>query len=278
MFLLIFNDIFDYVMITVVTAYYQISSKYPSDKYLEWIKKFFQLPCNLYIFSDKNSIETLKQIRNNSNNTYYHELEISDFYTNKYKDLWEHSYKIDPERINGLNHTPELYMIWAEKPFLVKKAIENNIFNSEIFCWTDIGVIRNNDMFPKVLNFPNNLCSQLNPNKIMFSMIEPFLFKDCSINELGIAKCFENMSVYCGCYPVVRIQGGFFAGFKEKLLKYADLYSKELEIFEKTKTYGGKDQYIMGNILLKNIDFFQIIHDEKKYYHNEFFGFLIRFS
>ncbi len=265
-------------MITVVTSYYQISSKYPSEKYVEWIKNFFKIPCNLYIFTDKKSLELLKSFRNNTENTYYHELEISEFYTAKFKKLWDDSFDIDVEKLNGLNHSQDLYMIWAEKPFLVKKAIENNVYKSDIFCWCDIGVVRNTDMFPKILSFPNSLVRQLDNNKVMFSMIEPFIFKDIKINEKGIAKCFENLSkIYC-CFPIKRIQGGFFAGFKDNLLNYANMYDNELELFQKTGTFAGKDQYVMGNILLKNSDFFQVINDEKKYYHNDFFSFLIRFS
>ena len=59
------------------------------------------------------------------------------------------------------------------------------------------------------------------------------------------------LSIYYNNNSIIRIQGGFFGGGKEQLLKWCEYYIDELNQFEKYKVFAGKDQYIMGSIYLK---------------------------
>lgn len=265
--------------VTVVTCYYIIPNKRPHENYIQWIKNFFSIPCNMHIFTDNNTIELLKTIRHESSNTHYEILPIENFYVSKYDDLWAHSLSIDIEKkYENVNHTVELYKIWAEKIFMCREAIRKNIFGSEIFCWSDIGCVRNTDMFPVVYTFPCGLPKYLEKNKVMFSCVTQITNGDYEFNENKISKIFENLSCDTSCTSKNRIQGGFFAGYAEPLLKYSNMYEEELELFRKTKTFAGKDQYIMTNILLKNPYQFQVIEAcNRDYYWDEWFTYLIRF-
>lgn len=263
--------------ITVVSCYYDISSKFTNSTYINWIDNFLKIPCNMHIFTDSKTLESLRKLRPIDDKTFYQLLDIENFHVSKYNDLWERSLALDIERKNGVKHTVELYKIWSEKIFMCKRAILNNVFRSDVFCWCDAGCVRNPDMFPSIYRFPMSLTKELSEQKIMLSLIDPFTSQDLMFNNEGISLSFQNLSDDISCRNIIRIQGGFFAGYKDPLLEYSDTYDKELQLFDKTKTFAGKDQYVMANILLKNPDKFQVItnHD---HYRDAWFGFLNRFS
>ena len=54
---------------------------------------------------------------------------MKNFYTyRKYINLFKKTYEKDEER--KINHTIELYLVWAEKVVFLKKAIDAFLFNS----------------------------------------------------------------------------------------------------------------------------------------------------
>ena len=89
------NDIdFEYLKhkssnITIVTAYYNIKSKFPSSTYLSWMENFLKIPCNLVIFTDNTSYEIIKNFRIGlENKTRIIVKNIEDFFNYQYYDYY----------------------------------------------------------------------------------------------------------------------------------------------------------------------------------------------
>lgn len=241
--------------ITIVTCYFTIPSKFNDQIYWEWIKNFLQLDCNLVIYTDSKNYEKIKHERaSKMRKTFIHIREIENFYVYKYLNYWDYCKSIDVET----NHTPELYMIWAEKSFMCLDAVINNNFKSKYYFWSDIGCIRNSKIIHHVKNFASKLPNDFLDDKFLLSVIENFKDSDYTLEE--ISPIFMNKNEKCCCDPIVRIQGGFFGGNKNLWEKWTLLYKEEIEKFIKNKTYGGKDQYIMANIVLtKNTNFINCV-------------------
>ena len=71
--------------ITIVTAYYNIKSKFPNSTYLSWMENFLKIPCNLVIFTDNTSYEIIKNFRIGlENKTHIIVKNIEDFFNYQY--------------------------------------------------------------------------------------------------------------------------------------------------------------------------------------------------
>jgi glycosyltransferase involved in cell wall biosynthesis len=260
---------------TIVTCYYTIPSKFNDEIYWNWMKNFLQLDCNLVIYTDEKNYEKLKyERRNKSTKTFLYIREIRNFYVYKYIDFWNYCKSIDIEQ----KHTPELYMLWAEKSFMCFDAVINNNFKSKYYFWVDIGCVRYSSMLKDIVSFPKIPEEFKKENKFILSIIENFNESDKVFdNNREISNIFQNINNRC-CNPIVRIQGGFFGGHKDWWKQWTHLYKNEIEIFIKNKTFGGKDQYIMANIILtKNPDFIKTVKLSQKG-SDQWFSFLYHFS
>ena len=260
-------------MATVVTAWYRISSKFPSQTYKEWMKNFFRLGCRFIVFTDARSREDLPE---ESNCIKIFIKEMSNFQTSEWDPFWEFCESIDIEKKTGVNHTKELYKVWNEKPFFMTEAAEKNPHDSEWFCWCDIGCVRNKDILPKSIGFPNAVLNGVPRDRILFSMVGTPTQRDSHIID-GISEIFLNKSPNTSADPVIRVQGGFFAGMRPMLLQYATIWRNEINIWQARKNFAGKDQYLMYNLVLKSQGaFFALLPPNKTACPNEWFSFLPR--
>lgn len=235
-------------LVTIVTGYFTIPSKFPNNTYLQWIKNFMSLSCNMIIYTDNTNFNYIRQLRKDDN-TVIIKRELKDFYVAKYEDYFKYCKSID----NESKHTPELYMVWAEKTFMTYDAIKDNPFMSDYFLWVDIGCIRDTKMLRNISSFPNDTkIKTLFPNnKFVLTTIKNFYNDNFSVNTNGIAHCLENINGLA-CKKLDRIQGTFFGGHINMWEKWRNSYDNELLLYIKTNTYGGKDQYIMSNIYIKD--------------------------
>ena len=242
---------------TIVTGYFTIPSKFSDKQYWDWIVNFLSLNCHMVIYTDSINYDKIKASRSEHNTKIYLR-ELKDFYVYKYINYWNYCKTIDPEKY----HTPELYMIWAEKSFMVLDTVQNNPFNSDYFMWCDMGSIRTKSMLQDIISFPslNNIQKLISKDKIFLSVIDPFKQDEYVLDKDGISTKLidKNKS---------RIQGGFMAGYKSVWKEWAELYEKELQLFIKTDTFGGKDQYIMNNIYIskKNESFIHLHQTKSKF-------------
>jgi len=146
---------------TCVSGYWIVNNKHGENYTRKWLQNSLQINCPYIFFSDKETIEIIKNYRKHLP-TFYVEYNIQDFVTNAYKD------KI----VTDLMHCPsvELNLIWNEKIFMVKKALELNPFSSDFFCWVDAGICVYRDIPPPITAFPNiDKLNKLPNDKFIYS-------------------------------------------------------------------------------------------------------------
>lgn len=160
--------------LTIVSGYWKITNKH-GNNFDKWFKNTLSINCPYVFFSDKETIEIIKTYRKELP-TYYIECNIEDFHTYKYKD----------RMIIDNYHCPsvELNLIWNEKAFLVKKALEVNPFDSEFFCWVDAGICIYRDKKPPNIQFPSiEKLNKLPKDKFIYSSSRDKNYNNKFIND-----------------------------------------------------------------------------------------------
>ena len=230
-------------MATVVTCYYKIHSKNSSETYMKWIENFMKFNFNCVIFCDNVSHKLLCELYPETPRRKYRIVEITAFICSKFD--WNRDLCIDPEKNI---HTIELYKLWAEKVFFIKRAIHENVFDTDFFVWTDIGSFRDVGRLQDFTNYPN--INRLECDKITFLQLNPF-----SSLELENIDQADNRFLY-----TIRIGGGIFGGRSDILLKFSALYDNVLKEFDDSGIFKGKDQNLFSFIIIRNPDMFNIIN------------------
>lgn len=226
-------------MATVVTAFYEIPSKFPKEKYWKWFDNFAEIPCNLVIFTSPNLVSKFSELRKKyENKTVIIPLEYDKLYHYQFYNLYKKHYDMDYYKA----HSPELYIIWAEKVKFVTQAIAWNPFSTDKFVWCDSGAFRN----PGQGSFPNP--DKIVSGKMNFLLLENFTDQD-------------RKSIIPGqTYGTVRIGGGIQGGDKDTWLKYEKLWDEMLAKYFKANRFAGQDQCIIGSVYLENPELFHLIN------------------
>lgn len=248
--------------LTIVTAYYNIKSKFPSDNYIKWMSYFLKnVDKPLYIYTDEQSKQIIRDMRHKfMDKTIIEVLPIEKFLVSKYK--WDKHHNIDPEKNI---HTIPLYKIWNEKFNFVQKVIDKNPFNSKWFMWSDIGCFRCGTTFeylqekyiPKwpSMNKINNL-----PHKLTLIIID----KNFSNNPEY--KLMDNGLTSNHITDKKTISGSQFIAPKDIFTKFHKRYYQLLDQYMKIDRFAGKDQSIMANMfMLYEGDIFSI--ESKQFFH-----------
>ena len=257
--------------ITIVTGFFKMNSKFSQDTYRNWMNNFLKLNEYMVIFTDIHNFEYINSRRNTSN-TLIIVTSIDKFEVAKYMDYWKYCHSIDLEKSY---HSIELYMIWNEKTFFIEKALNLNPFNSDYFFWMDIGCIRDEEILKSINKFYVNGIPE---NKTVLSAITQNI-PSHFLNENKISISLENKNGLSRLIEHNYIQGGFFGGYKNALRDWIKIYTDELALFVNTKTFGGKDQNIMGNIYVKYQKNFILTHPKIfDSLTDNWFSFLIKMS
>lgn len=258
---------------TIVTGYFKIKSKFPHNQYIEWMENMLKnIATPMVIFTDKETENIITQLRKpHLQNTKIIITSINEFYCYKWIKLWQKHHNLDPEKNI---HSPELYMIWAEKTEMVRKAIELNPFNSEFYLWCDIGCFRNRthlgDLNPlDCINWPTETkVKSLKNNKVYFD-------KTGFINPCyGIL--LENGVTLHPLTNVLATVGGLFILHKNMISIWHNEYYSMLQNYFNINRFAGKDQTIMANICLKKPNIVELINvppNEDKWFY--FLKFLL---
>lgn len=146
---------------TCVSGYWKVTNKHSENSFTDWFENTLRFNCPYVFFGTKETIELAKRYRRELP-THYIELPIEEFYTYSFKDRM----RVDPL------HCPsaELNIIWNEKIFLIEKAKELNIFNTEYFAWIDAGVCTFRHRPAPTTPFPNrDTLSLLPKGKCLFT-------------------------------------------------------------------------------------------------------------
>ena len=241
------------VVLTLVSAYYIIKSKYEPQTYERWINNFMKIKTHKIIYTDENSIDTIKKYDvYNKNKTKYIIFPISDFLLSKYNNLWTKHHEMDIEKEK---HSIELYKIWGEKLNFLKKAIKLNPFDSSHFVWCDIGAFRCVNKISKYLNWPK----PTNLEKIIFLNLRSFEKTDkdeITTNNFKIQY---------------RIGGGIIGGNIKSILQFHEKLYEMYDYCFNNDIFCGKDQNIYILTILKNPNLVKLIKIPKHYKGNSWF-------
>jgi hypothetical protein len=131
---------------TVVTGYFRVPSKYTPGKYDKWMKNMLSLQDAMVIFTQKEMINQVKELRSHAENrTVIIPLEIDQLpYATLYsKEFWQDQLNRDPEKQRHKSY--QLFWIWLSKSWLTTQAIRMNWFDSDLYVWSDIGCFRSDE-------------------------------------------------------------------------------------------------------------------------------------
>ena len=236
--------------VTVVSAYYEMKSKYTKDHYKKWIRLFLQtISCPLVFFTDEHLVPFIQECRK--------DLPIriivyprEDWLSTKRfpPSVWETLHTRDVEKNI---HAPELYKVWYEKAEFVRKAIELNPFGHTKFLWTDAGILRSEGLAALVGEFP--VASRIPVDRILVLNIMPFTERDNRIVEI------DGQTFRGGGEDKPRIGGGVLAASAAVWTTYIEKYHSLIERFSKTSLFWGKEQTIMKTMYLENKNLFSFI-------------------
>jgi hypothetical protein len=238
---------------TIVTCYYRSPAKHSLQNYDQWMKNFLMTIHNpMIIFCDEASASTIETYREKDmNKTKIIVLPLYETYCGdpSKHDLWIHDWHRDIEqRI----HHPNLYIIWNEKAKFVERAMELNPFDTDFFCWCDIGCFRRQEelyLFEK--EWPSSAFLQsAKKDKMYFLNITPFEENDFNILPNGLTHSFER---------VTRIGATMFLGHKTIFQDYIQLFYETMEQYIKNDYFTGKDQNIIATLYVLKPELFKLI-------------------
>ena len=204
---------------------------------MAWMKNMLAIQTPMVIFCDKESYPMIHAQRPYSTKIIITTLE--KFHSYKYIDTYRANYEIDHERY----HSPELYLLWAEKVHFLKQAILMDPFHSETFLWVDIGCFRESSP----VKWPN--MAVLDKSKVIALNVTPFKEEELHCTK----ECLPSF------LTINRIGATIFGGGKEALLRYHKLYYEMVEYFISVNRFIGKDQSILNSVYLLNPDLFDLI-------------------
>jgi hypothetical protein len=226
---------------TVVTAFYDMPSKFPKETYINWIRNFFEnVPCNLVVFLEEQNRLLVEQMRSKyADRTKIIILPRANWTANTHwpQQMWEEQLAKDTEKNI---HSPDLYKIWYEKKEFVLRAIELNPFNSDKYVWCDAGLVRSEETKLWMYNFPR--AQRIPEDRMLLLQIDPFTEDDCVLQQDGLYGNFQNKN---------RIGGGIQAATKSTWKSWAKRYDVMMQNYLTAKRFVGKDQSIMASLILE---------------------------
>ena len=267
-------------IITFVTCWYELKSKFSSNHYLIWIKNLLSIVnnFNLVIYTDFKSYNSLFPLIKNNERIKIIIKPITEFYTYKYKENWKKNHESSNMELHKQTDW-QLNMLWNEKVFFVENAIKNRYFNSIYYGWCDIGYFRNgpDDLHTKYLgNWPNKMKMLQNPfskRVIHYGCVQNDPNEYTSLLN-DITKHYNNnlplKSAPTNKYEAICFAGGFFILKPELIHHYARLYDEKLKYYFNNNYFIKDDQMIIMDIIFTNQSLFCIHKEENPKFNNWF--------
>jgi hypothetical protein len=268
-------------LITFSTCWYQVKSKFPEKKYIEWIKNLLSIVnnFNLVIYTDITSLIGIIKIIDLKNDKIKIIIKpMESFYTYKYKDLWIKNH----EQSTMLLHKHiswKLNMLWNEKIFFVQETLQKRYFNTPYYGWCDIGYFRNeidNIHTHYLKNWPNNAKLykypfKSNENYIHYGCVQNDNVKyACLLNDIKDHYKSNLKTPPTNKYSEICFAGGFFIISPNLINYYAKLYDEKLAYYFSNNYFIKDDQTIIQDIVFTNSNLFYIHAEDDKRYNNWF--------
>eukprot|EP00956_Cyclotella_meneghiniana_P030449 scaffold76721_cov45-Cyclotella_meneghiniana.AAC.1 len=221
---------------TIVTAYFNIASKFPHEKYTQWMENMMSMRDPMIIFTSEDMVSTFERLRiHAAERTKIISMELNDMQmqTQYGISFWKEQHAKDPQR--EIHKSYYLYWIWNEKPEFLRKATIEDPFQSDFFAWVDIGYIRN---------------AAYN-NRTLLQKI-PTTLKDDQILGLDVSGIATET-----------FGGGFVGGYKAGLLRFHGLFYNILR--DNKDEFIGIDQPWFWKVCTENHDLCKLIKPDKNH-------------
>lgn len=132
---------------TIVTAYFNVKSKYQSDKYNGWMANILSLQSCMVIFTEPASVDIVTRLRQHALpktvivvQDSVDALPVSKLYMDTHPTFWQDQLLADRERKRHQSY--QLFWIWLSKSWWVAQAVAENYFDSGFYLYSDIGCFR----------------------------------------------------------------------------------------------------------------------------------------
>ncbi len=128
---------------TIVTGYFRVRSKHHPDDYNRWMEIMLSLQDAMVIFTEEGMVDQMKKMRRHAiNRTVIVPISLDDLPIGKLfpESFWIDQLERDPEK--KIHRSHQLFWIWLSKLWFVMQAIRMNLFESDVFVWSDIGCFR----------------------------------------------------------------------------------------------------------------------------------------
>ena len=257
--------------VTLVTAFYKIPNKHYMTKFMSWICNFYLVENPLVIFTNRESYPLVKDLRPPSltNLTQWVYLEIGNFTAARFKPVFTEQNARDPEISVG--HSPQLYMVWAEKVSFMQRVIETNPFRSSCFYWIDSGTFRGSnggnaqrfqDSMSDVYRYswPSTRVCNADPGHVLFFYLNPGCMTE---------PCFVQDAVlpfYPDCFRRTSVVGGFFGGRPEPILRFLELYLEKMQLWSSQGVFIDKDQNLFFSVARKNPNVVKLVYANSEWF------------
>ena len=255
-------------MATIVTAFYTMESKFPSEQYMKWIENFLQnIDCHLVFYTDSFMIPKLQEMRAPyAEKTRFIDLPRHEWqaYKKYGKNFWINQKQRDRE---AKIHSADLYAIWYEKKEFVLRAAELNPFGHTKFIWCDAGAFRYPEWFPSLRTFGSAI-NQIPDDKMVLLQVEPFKDEDITSFAIDQIGKFDDRN---------RIGGGIQGATVEIWKYWSALYDQKLQERLAKQMFVGKDQTIMAALALQNPNLVKLV-EANKTIRDHWFTLLFTFS
>ena len=207
---------------------------------MQWLANFLNnVQCNLVFYTDEGLVDGLRTMRGKLPGKFV--TLPRDEWTGfkKYgRKFWEGQRNIDPE---ASIHSADLYAIWYEKKEFVRRAMELYPDCTK-FIWCDAGAFRNEMI--TVRDLVHFGCSpyRILPGKMTLLQVFPFTSKEIASHAADGVGQFDGD----------RVGGGIQAGDREAWSKWSELYDEKMALMHEMSKFIGKDQTVMGAVVLSN--------------------------
>mmetsp|Transcript_25647 Transcript_25647/g.60701 ORF Transcript_25647/g.60701 Transcript_25647/m.60701 type:complete len:769 (-) Transcript_25647:416-2722(-) len=224
---------------TVVTGYFVIRSKYANSEYDTWMSNMLSLQDPMIIFTEPSFVEQIKGHRQHAlDRTVIIPIELKDlpFGTLYSAEFWDDQMKRNPEKKR--HKSVELFWIWLSKTWCISEAIRLNVYKSDFFVWSDIGCFRNKKyngmtMIEHRETIPKDRIVQM-------AHKPPMVLDDPIFNDKYKQKDKHFHS------------GSQFAGYKDTMMKFHELFLETIDIFLERKMIIVDDQLVAQSCCLSH--------------------------
>mmetsp|Transcript_8455 Transcript_8455/g.9708 ORF Transcript_8455/g.9708 Transcript_8455/m.9708 type:complete len:404 (+) Transcript_8455:60-1271(+) len=225
----------------VVTSYFRVPSKFKPGRYDGWMRNMLSLQDAMVIFTQPDLVNQIKDLRNHAlNRTVIIPLSLEDLPFSKLfpASFWQDQLERDPEK--GIHRSYQLFWIWLSKSWCVTQAIRINVYDSDLFVWSDIGCFREKNYNSKTMIMHRE---QVPPHEMLqMAHHRPNPPKD----ELFNNKYKHKTNFYHS--------GSQFAGYKKTWIQFHEYFLDTIDRFLQKNMIIVEDQAVLQSTCLSHPD------------------------